>query len=575
MHSNNTTANERDKMDEMILKVNTNGMSPPTSQHPPPAVESESTRITESDKVAITNEKKTSPPFYRSYRFAICILLAGAFFCSNSMRADLGMAMVCMVNSTAYAESPSINASSTESDSASDICAQEEIPGGLVNAGYNGHLLWSSSMQSMLFSATYYGGLITVLPGGVLADRFSPKIILLLAIADYVIVSLFTPLIANANYYAFFVARIFMGFGEGFVLPTMSSLAARWFPASERSTVVAIYTSGNQVATSSISVIGSKLCSTNFLGGWPSIFYLLGIIGILWIALWSLLASSTPQGSRWISKRERYFLAKCVGNSGKKLASGPIPWLAIALSPAMIADLLSTFAANYTATMMQAFLPTFYKDVLLVDLHKNGWFTTAPFLTQLIAKNIMGVISDKLKKSGILSATIACKLFQVVGCILQSSTLFVIAFAVDCTLPTLAVAMLVIQAIGAAAVTPGSMTSLLSIAPNFTGTLVSLSMVAGQIANIAAPNVVALIKHKGTQQEWALIFLVAGLLNVLAGIVFLLFGSAEEQPWAKPKKQSVGDSSKPDVLNKSKKDAQENGNVQRRKLSDIPSCEHC
>lgn len=69
-------------------------------------------------------------------------------------------------------------------------------------------------MQSMLFSATYYGGLITVLPGGVLADRFSPKIILLLAIADYVIVSLFTPLIANANYYAFFVARIFMGFGE-------------------------------------------------------------------------------------------------------------------------------------------------------------------------------------------------------------------------------------------------------------------------------------------------------------------------------------------------------------------------
>lgn len=137
MHSNNTTANERDKMDEMILKVNTNGMSPPISQHPPPAVESESTGITKSDKVAITNEKKTSPPFYRSYRFAICILLAGAFFCSNSMRADLGMAMVCMVNSTAYAESPSNNASSTESDSASDICAQEEIPGGLVNAGYN------------------------------------------------------------------------------------------------------------------------------------------------------------------------------------------------------------------------------------------------------------------------------------------------------------------------------------------------------------------------------------------------------------------------------------------------------
>uniref|UniRef100_A0A915BXR7 Major facilitator superfamily (MFS) profile domain-containing protein n=1 Tax=Parascaris univalens TaxID=6257 RepID=A0A915BXR7_PARUN len=460
---------ERDKVDELILKVNANGITPQTSQPPPPAGESKSTLTNEFDKVAITNEKNASPPFYRSYRFVICILLAGAFFCSTSMRADLGMAMVCMVNSTAYAGSLSFNGSSTESDGSSDICTQEEIPGGLVNAGYDGQLLWSPSMQSILFSATYYGGLITVLPGGVLADRFNPKLILLLAIADYVIVSLLTPLIANANYYAFFVARIFMGFGEGFVLPTMSSLAARWFPASERSTVAAIYTSGNQVATSSISVIGSKLCSTNFLGGWPTIFYLLSIIGTLWMTLWSLLVSSSPQGSRWISKREQHFLARCVGNTGKKLASGAIPWLAIALSPAMIADLLSTFAANYTATMMQAFLPTYYKDVLLVDLHKNGWFTTAPFLTQLIAKNIMGIISDKLKKSGILGATVACKLFQVVGCILQSSTLFVIAFAVDCTLPALAVAMLIIQAIGAAAVTPGSMTSLLSIAPNFTG----------------------------------------------------------------------------------------------------------
>ncbi|VDK50209.1 unnamed protein product [Anisakis simplex] len=329
-----------------------------------------------------------------------------------------------------------------------------------------GHLLWTPAMQSTLFSATYYGGLVTVLPGGILADRFSPKIILMIAIADYVLISALTPLLVNVNYYAFFAARILMGFGEGLVLPTMSSLAARWFPQTERSTIAAIYTSGNQVATSSISVIGSALCTADFLGGWPSIFYCLAIVGVVWIVLWYLLVSSSPDESRWASKREKRYLSTYVENTDKQLmVINSIPWLSIALSAPMIADLLSTFAANYTATMFQAFLPTFYKEVLFVDLHKNGWFTTAPFITQLISKNIMGIISDKLKRSSVLSPTVACKIFQVSG-------------------------------IGAAAVIPGSMTSLISLAPNYTGTLISISMIFGQIANMAAPNVVALVKRK-------------------------------------------------------------------------------
>ncbi|VDM39069.1 unnamed protein product [Toxocara canis] len=531
---------------EMILRVHVGSIIPRRiSQDRSSAKESElpSTILNDKQKPSTLEKEESSPRFYKSYRLVVGLMLAGAFFCSTSMRADLGMAMVCMVNSTAYTTLAQGNHSSASKPSIPNSCQRDENPESMINAGYNGHLLWSPTMQSMLFSATYYGGLVTVVPGGILADRFSPKTILLLAISDYVLISLFTPLIANANYYAFFAARIVMGFGEGLVLPAMSSLAARWFPATERSTIAAIYTSGNQVATSSISVIGSKLCSTNFLGGWPSIFYMLGIVGTLWMILWSLFVSSTPQQSRWISKREKRFLNKSIGSASKKLTSDPIPWLAIATSPPMIADLLSTFAANYTATMMQAFLPTFYKDVLLVDLHKNGWFTTAPFLTQLIAKNVMGVASDKLKKSRVLSSTAACKIFQVVGCILQSSTLFVIAFVVDCTMPGLAVTMLIVQAVGAAAVTPGSMTSLISLAPNFTGTLISLSMIAGQIANIAAPNIVALIKRKGSPEEWSTIFLVAGAMNVLAGIVFLIFGSGKlSTNWLTTKKIFVGGS---------------------------------
>ena len=59
-------------------------------------------------------------------------------------------------------------------------------------------------------------------------------------------------------------------------MPSLSAMAARWFPASERSTVAAIMTSGNQLSASLGVIIATTLCSVDLLGGWPLIFYLAG-----------------------------------------------------------------------------------------------------------------------------------------------------------------------------------------------------------------------------------------------------------------------------------------------------------
>lgn len=50
--------------------------------------------------------------------------------------------------------------------------------------------------------------------------------------------------------------------------------------------------------------------------------------------------------------------------------------------------------------------------------------------------------------------------------------------------------------VGAACCTPGVLTSLLLIAPNYSGTLNSLAMLFGQIACGLAPNMVALMQKK-------------------------------------------------------------------------------
>ncbi|MFH4978389.1 hypothetical protein AB6A40_005098 [Gnathostoma spinigerum] len=131
-------------------------------------------------------------------------------------------------------------------------------------------------MQSLLYSATFYGGFVTTLPTGYIADRFGPKYLLQVATADYTVVTLLSPFLAEYSFNAFLAARITMGLGEGLMMPTMSSMASRWFPSSERSTMVALYTSGTQLAGAFSTPVASTLCQLNSLGGWHSIFYVFG-----------------------------------------------------------------------------------------------------------------------------------------------------------------------------------------------------------------------------------------------------------------------------------------------------------
>ena len=37
---------------------------------------------------------------------------------------------------------------------------------------------------------------------------------------------------------------------------------------------------------------------------------------------------------------------------------------------------------------------------------------------------------------------------------------------------------------------------------------------------------------KGTREEWQVAFLIAGIFNIVGGIIYLLFAKGEVQPWA-------------------------------------------
>ena len=66
-------------------------------------------------------------------------------------------------------------------------------------------------------------------------------------------------------------------FKKGAFWPSVSSFWAFWAPASERSRMVGISSSGSRIGNIVGLAIGSSLCIYGFAGGWPSIFYIFGI----------------------------------------------------------------------------------------------------------------------------------------------------------------------------------------------------------------------------------------------------------------------------------------------------------
>ena len=154
-------------------------------------------------------EAKTLPflSFY-SVRFWICILLMLGLFSSTSMRVDLSMAVVCMVNTTAYEVQ-----NMTDLKNKNEKC-QTVIDNSGFDDGYHGTFLWSSSEVSLLLSATWYGSLVSLWWSGYLADKFGPKIVMLVGVTDCVLVTLLTPLFANTHFYYLFAARFIMGIGD-------------------------------------------------------------------------------------------------------------------------------------------------------------------------------------------------------------------------------------------------------------------------------------------------------------------------------------------------------------------------
>uniref|UniRef100_A0A914UMH7 Sialin n=1 Tax=Plectus sambesii TaxID=2011161 RepID=A0A914UMH7_9BILA len=471
--------------------------------------------------------KQSDVPFWTSARFGMAVLVFFGFANLYSLRVDLSVAVVCMVNHTWAQEQEQPTNSTT--DTFDKSCGQklnETKPD-------DGSFQWTKKSQGLILGSFFWGYAVLQLPGGLLAERFGAKEVFLVNMTIVSICTLLSPLAANVHYALLIALRVIIGLGEAVAFPSMHSLWARWAPPLERSKLAGFSYAGCQFGTVIALPISGFLCSWL---GWSSIFYVFGCLGLIWCALFWLLAASSPQEHKRISAVERDYIVQALAGQLEATAADKknrtIPWMKFLTSLPLWAILVTHVCMNFGNYLILTDLPTFMSDVLNFDIKANGLLSAIPYLSVWIVNNIAGFSADFLRSRKLLNTTHTRKVFMIIAMFGQSFCLVGAGYC-TCEQRYLAVALITIGQGLSGFQVAGFLINHMDIAPRFAGTLFGLTNTIATIPGMVAPIVASAMTPNNTRSEWLSVFWASTGILCFGAIFYTVFGSGELQDWAK------------------------------------------
>ncbi|KAL6747732.1 sodium-dependent phosphate transport protein 1, chloroplastic [Haematococcus lacustris] len=412
---------------------------------------------------------------------------------------------------------------------------------------------WSTATVGLVQSSFFMGYLVTQIFGGIWADRYGGKLVLGFGVLWWSAATALTPWAAQAGLPVLLFTRAVMGIGEGVAMPAMNNMLSRWVPVKERSRSLALVYSGMFLG----SAIGLCLSPKMIVSlGWPSVFWSFGSLGIVWAAVWKFLASSNPAKCPLTSSQERsYILANTLGADSiapgthsppstsvtTKAASGAvaveggadgvaagaeggstlvIPWRALLSRSEVWAIIVCHFCHNWGTFILLTWMPTYYNQVLGLDLTKSAVLSVLPWLTMALMSNVGGWLADSAVERGV-SVTTVRKVMQSIGFLGPALFLSQLSGVQSVTAAVLCM-------MGAQGCDAFSQSGLYSnhqdIAPRYAGVLLGLSNTAGVLAGVLGSLATGFILQHGS---WEQVWQVAIALYLVGTLVWNTWASGE------------------------------------------------
>ena len=385
---------------------------------------------------------------------------------------------------------------------------------------------WSPTVQGAVMSAFFLGYVTLQIPAGYLSDRFGGKWVLGLGVLFWSLFTMLTPASAALGITVLLACRFLMGVAEAVTWPSIYSLYSRWVHPDRRASAVGLMNSG----ISGGAVI-ALICTPWLISvwSWQGAFYLYGVLGILWFAVWSPLARSRPADKTDWDTADAVLATAEAGSAADQndVSAQPVyPRLTVRgmlRSRAVWAVAVAHICINWSLYLVLSWFPTFVNRELGADLQLAGFLALAPTIVSLIMAPLAGRLFDRLVASGRdrlkVRRTMQSLAFVGITAAMMAITL-TDSLILSVTVLTLSNALTAFS-IG------GFATNHLDIAPNQSGLLMGVTNTLAAVASSASVFVSGWIQD--LSGGWDAVFLTAAGVSVFGAIIYASLAGVERE----------------------------------------------
>jgi ACS family D-galactonate transporter-like MFS transporter len=303
--------------------------------------------------------------------------------------------------------------------------------------------------------------------------------------------------------------RVLLGAGEGPAYPVALHATYKWFASARRPMPTAIISLGGAVGT------GIAAPAITFLivrYSWHAAFFVLGLLGLVWLAVWTLTTREGPIGT--------------TDAAASPPAEHRIAYRDLLTCRTFLGAAIIGFGAYWMLTLAFVWLPAYLVSGVGYTPSQAAWIITLPALVQIVTQPSICSIAERLRLRGV-SSRLANGMIAGGSVLLAGTLAAALPYAPGTILPIVCVALAfsigsVVFALGhvlVAEVTPQSQR----------GAMLGINNAVATLAGIVAPIVMGRIVDVGANavEGFRTGFLVTGLFVAACALIGMVLINPE------------------------------------------------
>lgn len=369
----------------------------------------------------------------------------------------------------------------------------------------------SKNQMALILSAFTWAYALGQVPAGWLGDRFGPKKVLTVIMSWWSIAAMLSG--AALGLGSLFSARFLLGLGEAGAFPVASRGMQLWFPRSERGRIQGTTHFFSRFAVAVTPFIAGSIM---LAFGWRAIFYIFGLLGVIWSIGFALLYRNRPEEHKGVNQGE---LAQIRGleadGSIRQLSTQrlPAPWKHILRSPNMWYIALGYCCFFFGTNFYLTWYPTYLREHRHMTLQALGILGSIPLFAGMAGDLVGGSLSDLMfKRTGkarFSRSVVAAPGFLLSGVFLLPAAMTESAYT---SVLCLAASFFFLEfVIGPAWAVP------MDVGGQFSGTVTGVMNMAGALAASVTPLVFGYYFGIGS---WAVPFFITSGVMVLGAFIW-------------------------------------------------------